>query len=138
MNFDLEKTKECFQKNGKNKLIIDFLLQKGINSQDYIDFFKINGGGFLQYNTLLINGEEFTIDTFLGSSNETIYDLIKTNKMMNLDNSKLIAIATCVGDDLICLKPHDQGVYFCQLDDIDGDNLFKLAEDFNSFLKLVR
>lgn len=137
MNFDLEKTKKYFQKNGKDKLIINFLLQKGVTSQEYIDFFKINGGGFLQYNTLLINGEEFTIDTFLGSSNEAIYDLIKTNKMMNLDNSKLIAIATCVGDDLICLKPHDQGVYYCQLDDIDGNNLVKLAEDFNSFLKLV-
>ena len=72
MDFDLEKTKEFFRKNGKDKLIIDYLLQKGIESQEYISFFQKNGGGFLQYNTLLINGEEFSIDTFLGSSDESI------------------------------------------------------------------
>ena len=137
MDFDLEKTKEFFRKNGKDKLIIDYLLQKGIESQEYISFFQKNGGGFLQYNTLLINGEEFSIDTFLGSSDESIYDLIKCNEMMNVDNSKLVAIATCVGDDLICLEPHDPGVYYCQLDDIESDNLEKLADSFNAFLKLI-
>ena len=132
MYIDKLKNSTFFEDDAE-QYMLNYLCSKGINNYDYINFFKKHGLGFFNDNILYINEDEYSIECFLGSSENSAYDIIKCNKIRDLDSTPVCAIAMLYGDDLICLSNRDLAVYFW-----DDNNLVKIADSFSEFIKKIQ
>lgn len=136
MLVDKNKSVETFKPVSKE--LLEYLKVNGVVSKEYINFLKETNGGFFYPNIYSINDEEYSVDILLGKSDEEIYDLIESNNLMKIDIAKIIVIGYFIGDDIICMKPYDDSIYFCALDDIEAKKLVKIADSFNSFLDKIK
>ena len=84
-------------------------------------------------NILIIDGEEYCLECFLGKSDNTAYDIVSCNKVYGLDDTPVRAIAVLYGDDTICINSLDGRIYFW-----NGNDLIKVAENFGEFIKQIQ
>lgn len=133
MKFNVEKTKKYFNDSIQEKHL-DFLKDRNITSKGYLQALKEGAFGMLEDNTIQINNEEYIVTYILGSSNESIYDLIRVNQFYDLDPQEGTAFAILLGDDFLFFKPNDEKVYFFYR---DTEEVAEIAEDYDSFLNLI-
>ena len=136
MLVDKNKSLEIFKPVSEE--LLEYLKVNGVVSKEYIDFLKETNGGFFYPNGYNINEEVYSVDTLLGKSDIEIYDLIESNNIMKIDVSKIIVIGYFIGDDLICIRPFENSIYFCALDDIEAKKIVKIADSFYSFLEKIK
>lgn len=115
-----------------SKYVLDYVSRKGIDDVFYKNFIENYFGGFVTDNTITVSNEEYTIQCFLGKSENTAYDIVKCNEIRELDKTPLCAIAMLYGDDLICINANDGRVYF-----FDDNELILLSENFELFIKSI-
>ena len=133
MKINVEKTKKYFNDSIQEKYL-DFLKERNIISERYIQALKSGNYGILEDNTILINDEEYIVTYILGSSTESIYDLIRVNQFYDLRSEEGTVFAILLGDDFLFFKPNDEKVYFFYR---DTEEVTIVAEDYDSFLDLI-
>ncbi len=134
MKINTEKTKLYFDDTVCDKYF-DFLEKRNISSKSYITALKDGDYGMLEDNSILIEGEEYMVTYILGSSKESIYDLIRVNQFYDLDPKEGTAFAILLGDDFLFFMPNDEKVYFfCR----DTEEAKEVAADYDSFLALIQ
>ena len=134
MKINTEKTKLYFDDTVCDKYF-DFLEKRNIRSKSYIKALKDGDYGMLEKNSILIEGEEYMVTYILGSSKESIYDLIRVNQFYDLDPKEGTAFAIMLGDDFLFFMPNDEKVYFfCR----DTEEAKEVAADYDSFLALIQ
>lgn len=116
-----------------SKYILNYIFKKGIDDVFYKTFIETNYGGFVVDNIIMVSNEEYTIQCFLGKSENTAYDIVACNNIRELDKTPLCAIAMLYGDDLICINANDGAVYF-----FNDNELVLLASNFESFFKSIK
>ena len=132
MYIDIEKSVGFFQQNSYN-YISNYLSSQKIVDKNYYSFLKLNQGGFVVNNSIVIDGESFCLQCFLGKSNNTAYDIISCNKIRELNDTQLCAIAMLYGDDLICIDSQSGYIYY-----FNDEKLIKLAENFKDFFDKIK
>lgn len=132
MKIDAEKTKKFFDEAIQEKHL-EFLKERNVISEQYVQALKDGTFGMLEDNTIIINGEEYVVTYILGSSKESIYDLIRVNQFYDIPAEEGTAFAILLGDDYLFFKPNDEKVYFFYR---DTEEVTEVAEDFNSFMNL--
>ena len=130
MFIDNKKGKGFFESN--SQYILDYVSKKKIVDECYFKFIDKYCGGFATDNMIIINDEEYTIQCFLGTSENTAYDIVKCNKIREVHETPLCAIALLYGDDLICINANDGCVYFW-----NDEDLIKVAENFEDFVNKI-
>ena len=134
MKINVEKTKRYFNDSIQEKYL-DFLKERNITSKGYIQALKDGKFGMLEENFIEINNEEYIVTYILGSSNESIYDLIRVNQFYDLNSEEGTVFAILLGDDFLFFKPNDERVYFLYR---DTEEVTEVASDFDSFLSQIK
>lgn len=130
MLIDNKKGDGFFESDSQH--IFDYASEKNIVDACYLNFVGKYCGGFVADNTIIINDEEYTIQCFLGTSENTAYDIVKCNKIRDVHETPLCAIALLYGDDLICINANDGHVYFW-----NDEDLIKVADNFEDFINKI-
>lgn len=134
MKINVEKTHLYFDDSICDKYY-DFLKRRNIRSKSYIQALKDGKYGILEDNTILIEEEEYMVTYILGSSKESIYDLIRVNQFYDLDPKEGTAFAILLGDDFLFFMPNDEKIYFfCR----DTEEIKEVAADYDSFINLIQ
>ncbi len=134
---DINKNINIFNMERKPELL-NFLTKHKFIAFGYMDFIKSDRYGYLKNNKILLNDKVYSIELFLGPSNNDDVDLLTVNESLDLNIKKIIAIAKCYGDDIICIKPKEHKIYLCKVDDKEGENLTLVAHNFTEFSNLIK
>ncbi len=79
-----------------------------------------------------VDGFDFMMSHFLGSSDEVGYGLIPTNRTLGLDGSNQLAIGLIEGDDVVCMNLDDGSINLWLLEMADGKRM-SVATSFGDF-----
>lgn len=134
MKINAEKTKMYFNDSVQGKYF-DFLKERNIISESYVQALKKGEYGMLEDNSLIINKEDYVVTYILGSGKESIYDLIRVNQFYGLAPEEGTAFAILLGDDYLFFKPNDKRVYFFYR---DTEEVTEVATDYEAFLKQIK
>ena len=112
----------------------DFLAERKITAESYISSLKNGQYGIVDSNCFSVDEIEYNLKYILGSSKESIYDLIRVNQIYSMSPDQGTIIAICLGDEYVFLKPNEDAVFFnCG----DSDEDFKVAENYQDFLNML-
>lgn len=135
ININKEKNNNLFQLE-QVESILDYIKAKNIQNKQYEKFLIDFGYGFLDENQVFINNEEYSVECFLGVSNNDVYDIIKANKLAELDKTQYCAIANLYGGDLICLNNQDDKIYLW-IHEAWNNQPIRIANNFNELLEKI-
>ncbi len=135
IKFNIEKCKAYFQEGMVDK-VLQYVNSCGLKNDQYEEFLINNEYGFLDENQMIINNEEYSVECFLGVSNNEAYDMVRANKLAELYNTKYCAIAILYGGDLVCLNTEDNKVY-CWFHENWDKKPICIANSFNQFVDSI-
>ena len=128
------ETRECFKKSITKKYF-DYLESRGITCKQYLEALRQKKFGFINENMLNIDGRPYSVQCILGRSDESIYDIIKTNELYGIEPVNGTAIAVMYGDDYVYLMPDDEKIYF--MDCCFGKSMI-IADTYDEFISNIR
>ena len=131
--FDRQKSRDFFEVPEKG-FFSKYLECRKIQAKDYCGWMTTAIGGFLDENIICIKNEHFSIQCFLGKSQNDVYDIELCNILYGLEDSDYCAIALLYGDDLICISRNDSKVYYFNA---SSREMQIICDDFTSFLDLI-
>ena len=135
VDFNKEKSKNIFN-CGQVENILNYIRLRNIQNKQYEKFLIDYGYGFIDENELTINNEIYSIECFLGVSNNNAYDIVMANKLAELDQTKYCAIANLYGGDLICINNQDDKIYLWTHEEWYNEPIC-IANDFNELLEKI-
>lgn len=112
----------------------DYLTTRGVISQQYINALQQKQFGILCENTIQID-DTYSVRYILGASNESIYDLIQTNKLYLMPKEIGTVFAVLEGDDFLFFKPFRPEVFFFYR---DTEEEIMLSSDFYNFVNKIK
>ena len=114
----------------------EYLNLRNVKDKDYLHFVKNNPAKFEEFKLCSVRGFDFMVSHFLDNRSKMGYGIISTNKQLELDDTKYLAIGLIEGDDVICLDLISGAIYLWMIENGDGE-FFKVAKSFGSFIKMV-
>ena len=113
-----------------------YLIDRKLFDSDYYRCVKAEDLNKRQYKLFSVDGQDYMLSHFFDDSNELGYSLIKTNCILQTDNSNMVAIAAVQGDDVICINISDNSIWLWCIQSANG-NYAKIADSFNLFKQIA-
>lgn len=117
------------------KEYFDYLKERHIVSKDYICSLKSKQVGILNENVIMIDNRPFCLQCILGSSDDNIFDIIKTNELYKIKADEGTAFGVLYGDDYLLFKPNDERIYYQSL---SGDETIAIADTYKDFIAMIK
>lgn len=133
MIINKEETMESYETTISEKYY-RFLEDRKVISKEYFSALRSGQFGILCENVLIIQGKPYCLNCILGQSDESIYDIIETNKLYGLSKDDGTVFAVLYGDDYLYFKPNDSKVYYKSL---SSDEDFLVSNSYKEFLSKI-
>ena len=111
-----------------------YLSERKIDDKKYLDFVLNNRQTECTFKLCSVNKFDFMVTHFLDATNRIEFGLMKTNSILNLDETEWLAIALIDGGDVICMNTKSEKIYLWLIQSGDASFL-KVANSFSEFLE---
>lgn len=116
----------------KNDNLSKYLKERNVTDKNYLNYIMAEDTENEEYKLFMVEEQAYMLSHFLDSSEELGAGLIKTNGVLGLENTNLIAIAVLEGDDVICIDNADNSVWLLSFQS-GNKELFYVTETFDEF-----
>ena len=116
--------------------LCEYLQNRGVTDKTYLNFVSKVETRDEKYKLFSVEGQAYMLSHFLDSSDELGFDLIRTNDVLGLTHTEILAIALVEGDEVICINKNDNSI--CLLSFQSGEReLYGVAGTFHEFLSMI-
>lgn len=119
-----------------NNNLYEYLQNRGVTDKNYLSFILKAETRDEKFKLFFVEGQVYMLSHFLDASDEPGYGLIKTNDVLGLTHTEMLAIALVEGDEVICINNNDNSI--CLLSFQSGQRkLYSVAGTFHEFLSMI-
>lgn len=116
--------------------LYEYLQNRGVTDKIYLNFISEEQTRDKKYKLFSVERQDYMLSHFLDASDEPGYGLIKTNDVLGLTHTEILAIALVEGDEVICINNNDNSI--CLLSFQSGQRkLYGVAGTFHEFLSMI-
>lgn len=95
--------------------------------------------GLCAENEVVLNGHVYSVQCFMGESQELGFDIEKSNDLLEQESivpEHFVAVGLLQGDDVICIEKGTGFVYLLLIESGDGE-IVKVADTIESFIRKI-
>lgn len=120
--------------NNNRTILLEYLKKRGAYEPAFEKLFSTEVLNSHTFSTFTVSGFDYAVDHFLDESDQPGYGLVRTNAILNLDDSNQLAIALVEGDDVICMNTDDHSINIWLVESGRGERM-PVADSLNAFLQ---
>lgn len=126
-------------KQNKDK-VLNYLLNRGVDSKTYLDIIKNRPFGLLAENIFYIgekiDGSEYTLEFFFTDEATISPDIETVNRNLQTDYGDILSIANVCGEDIICMNIKTGQIFLWELESGSGD-MVPIAKSIDQFIAMI-
>ena len=116
--------------------LIEYLQKRNITDSVYLEFVLSKKKTMAKFKMFSVNNQEYMLSHFFDASDLPGFGLVEINRLLNTENTSLVAIAAVDGDDILCMHVTDNSVWLWCMESDDGA-IIPVATSFDNFKKMA-